>query len=92
MHSWHLYVIRLAESKKRDDLIGQLAKQKIGTSVHFIPLHHHPYWQLQGSYSPHHEFPVATREFDRVVSIAIYSKMSDDDVSRVINAVLAAIE
>jgi len=88
-HAWHLYVITLELEKiriTRDEFIEKMAKQGIGTSVHFIPLHLHPYWRDRYRFKPD-DFPKALDCFQRSVSLPIYSKMSDDDVDRVITAV-----
>lgn len=87
--AWHLYLMRLntpAASLTRDELIKNLGARGVGTSVHFIPLHLHSYYRQLYGYRPD-DFPVALAEFKRVVSLPIYSAMSDADVRRVIDAV-----
>jgi dTDP-4-amino-4,6-dideoxygalactose transaminase len=89
IHAWHLYVIQLELEKinmTRDEFIEKMTEKGIGTSVHFIPLHMHPYWRDQYGFKPQ-DFPVALDCYQRSVSLPIYSKMSDGDVDRVINAV-----
>jgi perosamine synthetase len=83
-HAWHLYMLRVAG---RDAFVDELRKRNIGVSVHFIPLHLHPYYRDTYGYTPE-AFPVATREFRREVSLPIYSRMTDRDVDDVIAAVL----
>ena len=88
-HAWHLYVLQLEIESldiNRDQFIELMTEEKIGTSVHFIPLHLHPYWRDQYDYKPE-DFPVALDVFNRAVSLPIYPKMTDADVDRVINAV-----
>jgi dTDP-4-amino-4,6-dideoxygalactose transaminase len=88
-HAWHLFVIQLElENIKisRDRFIERMAEKGIGTSVHFIPLHLHPYWRDRYGFEPD-DFPVALDCYRRAVSLPIYSKMTDDDVERVIKAV-----
>jgi dTDP-4-amino-4,6-dideoxygalactose transaminase len=88
-HSWHLYVIQLELEKlqnTRDEFIDKMAEKGIGTSVHFIPLHLHPYWRDRYGFKPE-DFPIAFECYRRAVSLPIYSKMTDDDVERVIKAV-----
>ena len=53
-----------------------LKKRNIGSSVHFIPLHVHPYYQANYGYQPE-DLPVAFREYQREISLPIYSKMTD---------------
>ena len=88
-HSWHLYILRLNLERakiSRNQFIEELRARNIGTSVHFIPLHLHPYYRDTYGYRPE-DFPIAYREYQRVISLPIYSKMSDKDVEDVINAV-----
>jgi dTDP-4-amino-4,6-dideoxygalactose transaminase len=89
LHSWHLYILRLNLAMlriTRDQFIEEMALRGIGCSVHFIPLHLHPYWRDQYKLTPE-MFPVATREFQRVVSLPIYTKMDESSVARVIDTV-----
>lgn len=88
-HSWHLYVIQLELEKlkiTREAFIESMAEEGIGTSVHFIPLHIQPYWRDRYGFKPE-DFPVALDCYRRAVSLPIYSKMTDDDVERVIRTV-----
>lgn len=94
VHAWHLYVIRLNLDKLKIDrakFIEELKARNIGTSVHFIPLHIHPYYRETYGYKPE-DFPVAFAEYKRVISLPIYSKMSDEDVEDVVAAVLDVCE
>ena len=89
-HAWHLYMLRLNLERLSIDraaFIEALKQRNIGTSVHFIPLHLHPYYRETYGYAPE-DFPVAYREYLREISLPIYSKMSDADVEDVIEAVL----
>jgi perosamine synthetase len=72
--------------KLRAQFVAQLKARNIGASVHFIPLHIHPYYRQTYGYTPE-DFPIAYREYLREVSLPIYSKMTDDDVADVIAAV-----
>jgi len=88
--SWHLYVLRLNLSRSsvtRDEFVARLKDCGVSTSVHFIPLHLHPYYQAAYGYKPG-DFPVAEREFARYFSLPIYPGMTDDDVEYVIKCVL----
>lgn len=88
-HAWHLYVLQLdlsAISVDRDKFIELMAKESIGTSVHFIPLHLQPYWRDTYNYQSE-DYPVALDVFNRAMSLPIYPKMTDEDVQNVINAV-----
>jgi dTDP-4-amino-4,6-dideoxygalactose transaminase len=88
MHAWHLYVLRLTENApvQRDRFIELMAEAGIGCSVHFIPLHLHPYWRDQYSYQPD-DFPHTCKMYQAIVSLPIYTRMTAADVDRVIAAV-----
>jgi perosamine synthetase len=93
-HAWHLYILRLNLERLRIDraeFIQELKQLNIGTSVHFIPLHLHPYYRETYGYSPF-DFPVALEEYRRAVSLPIYSRMSDEDVEDVVNSILGLVE
>jgi dTDP-4-amino-4,6-dideoxygalactose transaminase len=88
IHSWHLYVLRLDDSVKmnRDEFIRRMFERGIGCSVHFIPLHLHRYWRESYNLQPHH-FPLSRLAYERVVSLPLYTKMTEADQTRVIEAV-----
>jgi dTDP-4-amino-4,6-dideoxygalactose transaminase len=89
-HAWHLYILRLNAERlniSRNKFIEELKARNIGTSVHFIPLHLHPYYRDTYGYSPE-DFPVSFFEYQRIISLPIYSKMSDQDGTDVIENVL----
>lgn len=88
LHSWHLYTIRLNTNViTRDEFINKMKSEyAVGCSVHFIPLHHHPFWRSVLDLSEA-EFPVADNIFDKVVSLPIYTKMTQSQIDRVIEAV-----
>jgi dTDP-4-amino-4,6-dideoxygalactose transaminase len=87
-HAWHLYVIRLDTGRlaiDRDQFIERMAERGIGTSVHFIPLHLHPYWKNRYGFSAE-DFPVSLSLYRSCVSLPIYFGMTDENVATVINA------
>lgn len=93
-HAWHLYVLRLnldALTIGRDQFIEELKIRNIGTSVHFIPIHLHPYYRDKYSYKPE-DFLVAYSSYLRILSLPLYPRMTDEDVADVIEAVLDIIE
>ncbi|MGH7793426.1 MAG: DegT/DnrJ/EryC1/StrS family aminotransferase [Candidatus Binatia bacterium] len=88
-NAWHLYVIQLDLQRlriNRNEFIEALKKDHVGTSVHFIPLHLHPYYRDNFKYRSE-DFPRATAAFDRIISLPIYPRMTREDVRRVIAAV-----
>ena len=93
-HAWHLYVIQLnLECLRigRNEMIDLMKKQGIGTSVHFIPLHLHPYYRDNYGYFPN-DFPVASSVFERIISLPIYPKMTELDIQYVIEVVATLIK
>jgi dTDP-4-amino-4,6-dideoxygalactose transaminase len=88
LHAWHLYALRLGEGARigRDVFIERLFEAGIGASVHYIPLHLHPYWRERYRLAPA-MFPASQRAYERLVSLPIYTRMSDDDVARVVDTV-----
>ncbi len=88
-HAWHLYVIQLELERlriNRNEFIEALKHENIGASVHFIPLHLHPYYRNTMGYKPQ-DFPNASAAYDRIVSLPIYPRMTDADVQDVIGAI-----
>jgi dTDP-4-amino-4,6-dideoxygalactose transaminase len=88
LHAWHLYVIRLLDSApvNRNRFIELLAEKNIGSSVHFIPLHLHPYWRNRYGLKPE-DFPCSLTAYERAVSLPLYTRMSFADQDRVTEAV-----
>jgi perosamine synthetase len=87
--SWHLYVLRLHLDRLRIDrgqFIRELADHGVSTSVHFIPLHLQPVYQRHYGYRAG-DLPVAEREYQRSLSLPIFSGMRDQEIEHVIWAV-----
>jgi dTDP-4-amino-4,6-dideoxygalactose transaminase len=88
-HAWHLYVLRLNPERMRitrDEFINAMHDRNIGCSVHFIPIHLHQYYRDKYGYRPE-EFPIALREYQRMVSLPLSPRMINEDVDDVIAAV-----
>ena len=88
--AWHLYVLRLRPGMlriSRDEFIEELKKRNIGTSVHFIPVHLHPYYRDKYQWKPQ-DFPVAFENYQRLLSLPLHPGLTDADVRYVIEAVL----
>jgi len=92
LHAWHLYPLRLADAAPidRDPLIERLFAAGIGCSVHYIPLHLQPYWRDRYALRAD-QFPHSQHAYERMVSLPIYTRMTDADVRRVVDAVTAAL-
>jgi perosamine synthetase len=92
--AWHLYPLRLNLEETtitRSQMIEELKARGIGTSVHFIPLHMHPYYQKVYGYRAD-EFPVATKQYQRYLSLPIFPGMTSSQVDYVIESVLEIIK
>jgi dTDP-4-amino-4,6-dideoxygalactose transaminase len=93
-HAWHLYVIRLQTAGLnigRDQFVHELAIRKIGTSVHFIPIHLHPYYRTKYGYRDH-DFPVAFANYLRMISLPLNPSLTDQDVADVVEAVRDTVQ
>jgi dTDP-4-amino-4,6-dideoxygalactose transaminase len=93
-HAWHLYAIALRLERltiDRAEVLDRLAAVGIGTSVHFIPLHLHPYYQRTYGYRPG-DFPVAERLYEQALSLPIWPDMSTDQVDRVAGTLLTILD
>jgi dTDP-4-amino-4,6-dideoxygalactose transaminase len=91
--AWHLYLLRLnLDTLKidRNDFLDRLKAANIGFSVHYIPLHMHPYYREKFDYRPD-SFPVAALNYRRVITLPLYPAMNDQDVQDVIEAVQAIV-
>ncbi len=89
VHSWHLFPIRLRLERlrlDRDDFVARLKAAGIGFSVHWRPLHLHPYYQETYGWRAG-DFPVATREWQRLVSLPLFPGMSAAEVDEVVAAI-----
>jgi dTDP-4-amino-4,6-dideoxygalactose transaminase len=92
-HAWHLYALRTAGPVAigRDHLIERLFARGIGCSVHYIPLHQQPYWRDRYGLTPQ-MFPQSQCVYETQLSQPIYTRMSNADVRRVIDAVIDALD
>jgi dTDP-4-amino-4,6-dideoxygalactose transaminase len=92
IHAWHLYVIQLMPQAKvdRDQLVSALYDAGIGTSVHYVPLHRHPYWRDMYDLKIS-DFPNSDRLYQNCLSLPIYSSMTRQEIDRVLSAVQKAL-
>jgi len=92
LHAWHLYVLRLADGAgvERNAFIERMFERGIGCSVHYIPLHLQPYWRDRYALAPQ-QFPQSQRAYERMVSLPLYTRMTDADIARVVAAVREAL-
>ena len=89
VNAWHLYPVRLHLDQlriNRDDFVQALQKANIGCSVHWRPLHLHPYYRANFGWTPE-DFPVASREWERLISLPLFPSMSTDEQDFVVDTV-----
>ena len=88
-HAWHLYPIALELERLRCDrarFLAELRAENVGSSVHFIPIHLHPYFRSTLALPPA-GFPVAEDAYHRAVSLPLFPAMTERDVDDVCAAV-----
>jgi dTDP-4-amino-4,6-dideoxygalactose transaminase len=93
IHSWHLYVIRLKLDRlkiNRAEVIDELKRNGITTSVHWMPLHMHPYYREKYGYVPE-DFPVAHRLYPEIITLPLYPDMTEEDVTYVCDTLRSVI-
>lgn len=82
--SWHLFVIKV---KNRDALMEKLKENKIGSSLHFIPIFMHPYYKHTFSYNPDN-YPVAVRVYNSSISLPIFPDLIRDEVDKISQVII----
>ncbi len=93
-HAWHLFPLLIRPERlsiSRNRFIDEMKKRNIGTSVHFIPLHLHPYYQNVFG-TKRGDYPNSEWAFEREMSIPLYPKMTDDDCMDVIKAIKVIVK
>ncbi len=89
MNSWHLYAIRLNLERltiDRNEFIVEMSNRGIGTSVHWRPLHLHPYYMKEFGWRAE-DFPVATREWERLISLPLFPGMEQVEMEYVVQQI-----
>ena len=89
IHSWHLYTIRLRLGRLKLDraqFIGELQRRSVGASVHWLPLHMHPYYRETYSYASR-DLPVAARLYPEIITLPLYPDMAEEDVRYVCDSI-----
>ena len=89
--SFHLYVIRIKDSKmyRHREVFERLRASGILVNLHYIPVYHHPYYQKMGYQQT--DFPQAELYYSEAISLPIYFGLSDDDVKEVVNKLLTPL-
>lgn len=93
-HAWHIYALRLdwqgVVEADRNAVITRLFEEGIGTSVHYIPLHRHPYWRESYALTPD-QYPNAEKIYSAIFSVPLYTAMTDDQIECVIAGVRSVV-
>lgn len=91
LHSWHLYVVQIEKDARlsRDDFFKELQKNRIGTSVHYKPLHKMTFW---GSGLVNADYPAANRYFERCISLPLFMSMSLEEQDYVVSIIKEILE
>mgnify|MGYP000846174818 CR=1 FL=1 len=92
--SWHLYVLRLNLDQLRigrNEVIEQLKSLNVGTSVHYVPVHMHPYYRDKYGLAPE-ACPVAADAFRRMLSLPLHPGLTDADVDYVVEALCSILD
>ncbi len=88
-HAWHLYVVQVQSERPEQDrreLYRALRAAGIGVNVHYLPVHLHPYYREHFGYKPG-DFPAAEAYYQRALTLPLFPKMDEEDVSRVLETV-----
>ncbi len=89
LHSWHLFPLRLNTknlSINRNDFFDELKTRGIGCSVHWRPLHLHPFYRSEFNWRAGH-LPAASHLWKRLISLPIFPAMRNEEIKYVINTV-----
>lgn len=90
-HAWHLFILRLGNHHSRDQFINDLSELRIGTSVHYIPLHQMPWWR-QTTATHDSDLPVTSEVAPRLVSLPLFPDLTTAAQERVVEAVHHVLE
>jgi dTDP-4-amino-4,6-dideoxygalactose transaminase len=92
--SYHLYVIKIqddfAKVKPRDQIYKELIQKGVGVNLHYLPVHLHPYYKNLGFYK--NQYPISENYADNALSIPIFYGLTNDQQSKVIQALKIIIK
>jgi perosamine synthetase len=92
--AWHLYVLQIdfpAVGRSRTEVMRRFAERRIGTQVHYIPVHLQPFYRRRFGYGPG-KCPVAESYYRRCLTLPLFPSMTDADVRRLISALNEVLE
>jgi dTDP-4-amino-4,6-dideoxygalactose transaminase len=90
-HAWHLYIVRILQrfGMHRDAVVEALAEIGIGTSVHFIPVHHQPYFRRLLGPDACARLPIADAVFPQLLSLPLHPALSDSEIEHICQGLAA---
>ncbi len=89
--AWHIFPVLLPKGVDRDAVFQKMRNANIGVNVHYIPVYRHSYYQQNCPVNPK-DFPVTEDVFSRIITLPLFSKMTEEDVKDVVEALKAAIQ
>lgn len=94
LHAWHIYPVQFdldRIGKDRETIMNEFKEENIGTGVHYVAIHEHPFFAKALGYKPG-DFPHTEKVSRRVLSLPLYPKMTDQDAADVVAAVKRVLE
>lgn len=88
--AWHLYIVRLDNSKQRLAVFQALRAAGIGVNVHYIPIHTQPYYQARGFQWG--DFPGAEKFYSQIISLPMYATITFEQQQQVADALKLALQ
>jgi perosamine synthetase len=91
VHAWHLFPIRLKLDRlpfDRNRFIEELRSRGVGCSVHWRPLHLHPYYDETFKWRPE-QLPVASEQWLKIVSLPLFPGMRREEMEHVVETIRA---
>lgn len=88
--AWHLYIVRLENSKQRLAVFQALRAAGIGVNVHYIPIHTQPYYQARGFQWG--DFPGAEKFYSQIISLPMYATITFEQQQQVADALKLALQ
>ena len=88
--AWHIYTV-LLDSINRNEFFRKMRERNIGVNVHYIPVYHFSYYRKHFNFNPK-DFPVTEEVFNRIVTLPLFPKMEDEEVTYVIDTIKETID
>ena len=88
--AWHIYTV-LLDSINRNEFFRKMRERNIGVNVHYIPVYHFSYYRKHFNFAPK-DFPVTEEVFNRIITLPLFPKMEDEEVTYVIDTIKETID